>query len=136
MRDEHQVAFAGVLADERAQLTNLPFAIIGPPEKVAKRLVSLGFPEREARRLEAAAPGAREHPLDRNAAPAPFLADALRVRAAFVAQVALGAAVLEPHARWIACARRRHGVADQDHLAAGLEPRPQLLARGCVACKE
>ena len=129
VRHEHQVAFPGVLVDERAQLAHLPFPVLRPPEKVAKRVGNLRFPECEARRLQAAAPRTREHALERNRAFSPLYADAARVRAAFLGQVAMGAAVLEPHARGVARAGRGDGVANEHYVSALLESLPYLFVR-------
>ena len=71
-----------------------------------------------ARGLYATAPRAGQHPLDGNAARSERFADASRVRPAGVGEVALRAAVVEPHAGRVARAGRGHGMADEDNLAA------------------
>ncbi len=81
-----------------------------------------------ARRIQAAAPLAREHGRRVDAVGAKTLTDRARLRPAGGRQVALRRAVVHPEAGRVAGARRQR-VADQRHVAAVAQGRPQ---RGLV----
>ncbi len=69
--------------------------------------------EHQARGVARAAPGRMQHGLDADAALAQALAQAACLRAPLIVEVALGGAVAQAHARWVAHAGRV-GVANQD----------------------
>src|SRR5262245_36920777 len=95
VRDEHDVA-AGRSSPrqltERAKLLGLARAIV---EEIAQRRPWLGRAERQARGLEAATPGARQHARDRDAARPERRPDAARVLPSGVGEDALRRAVVE-----------------------------------------
>src|SRR5688572_2153973 len=122
VRHHDQIAFR---RRERFQLCNLLIAVLVAAEKIAEHggdFVVLAEGERCG--LDAPAPGAGDDALDRDRLLAKRLADAPRVRATLVGEVALRAAVLELESRRIAGAGRGDRMADEDHLAAALEQRP------------
>jgi len=125
--DQHHIASRPALPDQRSHLAD----VLGPrliaAEEIAERLPCLDGTEGQPRRLEAAAPRTRQHAVDHDAPHAKPLAEASRVPAALVGQIALGAAVLDPHAGRITYPGGGDRVTDQDDLATSFEESPDLL---------
>ena len=128
--DYDQARARAMLAHQGSHLANLVGALAGATEEVAEGRPGLGGIEGQARGLEAATPGTRQHPIDGDASSAERLAEPAGVAATLIGQVALRAAVVQPHARGIADARGGDCVADQDDLPASPEQVPERLARG------
>src|SRR5687767_10690091 len=128
MGDEHEVAAAWPLADQPLHLADLTRALFRPSVEIPEGLPDLVSAEGQPRRLDAAAPRARQHAFHDDAVRAECLADLSRMSAALLGQVALGGAVVQPHAGWIAHAGCGDGVPQQHHLPARFEERPGLLA--------
>jgi hypothetical protein len=135
MRHQGEHAGAAPGGDGRCGLARLLGFLRALPEEGVERCERLGSPEGELRRLERSAPGARQHALDAHAVRAEGLADAARLRAAGLGQVALRRAILEPEVRRIARARRPR-VADERDRAARPQRAPRRLARGGSARRE
>jgi hypothetical protein len=127
VRDQHQGAAGATLAHQGTHLAHLLGLPLGAAVQIAQRWPHLGEPPGQPRRLQAAAPRARQQPVHRDAARPERVAQPSRVGAAGVGQVALAGAVVQAHAGRVAHAGRGDGVADEDDLAARLEESPEGL---------
>src|SRR5262245_45208328 len=98
-------------------------------EQVVEGGIGLDISEGELRRLQAPAESTREHVPHGDAAGAERRAQAARVLAPLLGEIALARAVLHAKAVRITDARRGDRVPQEHHLPAVLQERPQRLAR-------
>ena len=129
MRDHHDVALqvaARIGADALLHALGVLAVAVGLLEHRRERVPILRFPEREHRRLAAAAPRAGVDLADGHALALQALADAPHLVASCVRKVSLRRAIVEPEPGRIPQAGKRAPMADEDHVPAAAKLVPQF----------